>query len=1306
MTENRSHVILNRKQGNNFKREIKLDDLKNDWLGGLPIEFTKILEKTNWLSTITVTDNIVKFDIIKIEKKIDEFMDTIFPFKFNYDNMLSVSNGTGDDDINAAIDFKKYEDMLKTRYDTKTNFSEKMLTEKDVKDEDLKKLTDLKYTMEKSDEIINTSNITPEYKKKIEAAQAAASDSNTKDNNKPPTFLGIGGGLQGGSTNTRGVDKLCERIKEEEDDETMMIEKGEFIENGQFIWFGELKFKSVDQEHIEELKRVLLNDISPPPPQITFKQIMKNCKELRERTEKKANYSNKLLEMLYDDDDTASKIFCMLIYLDSQLPKIPNKYGTLIDLKDPTNTSSTPPNHIQLMEWNTIIEGNQMYQYGGEIKYLELLTQISNNGIKFTSEDLKVEIEKLKMVDMQPPPKIPSQENEAKELEDYTNERTDYINADENFISLMENKSIGTNEIIDILNTIITDLKGTRDETLVSEKQSFIDKQNQLPNSILNQRTEQDQSIYLNPGKDTLQSRIEEMKRMMRGGSNVTGNINLHDLSNSLISIIVNDVISKITLIHKNKELQDILDTYSEETWIRKNEFKPMFKDTVNNYLTKSIKKLDDIDKLQVDLKIKEKLIEFIDLFSDYIIKKEYPDVTYIVLSMGIDYYSEIIDLIDILDSDNSESSQSQSNIMAGGGVDIWKLIEVTGIKNEIQSAIKTYKEYVNDKQPIKDAIVKKLKTDIEEDAPLSIISKVANIMVGIVNESDNYKIVNNDEKWYYNWADRTATSDIMVIRKRYKWCYKLESLYLKKHYEILFMFIQINKIYRKIYQMYYILLTLIDLDPSSKNIGAILIPYTHKPTITKGLLPIQEQMNQFMEENLNQKDIDDVRTNIGNISAWQSKDAGSDAIKQPDQSSHLSGEQRGISRANINQDGTDDNYDLEDGVRENTRDKPGDPLSNRRQKEMEEWQKEITPQPSVPNEDADEENASEVGERKREDRKAEWLKKHKYMIPNATKRAEERRRLAEESSDNAKADSSLAKFFEKFFGGSMEGGSRDDILNKIKAKISELLMVKKKTNSNMNQHTKEKLISRLTRQLNLRLDTGLQKFISSDIKEPEEGIPYLGLSESGNRILKESKIEILNPKYYFDVVTKLEKDSNSMEMYLNNVKNENNISKFESESQLKKDILLNPENNIPEHLFNDLKRESNREGIKMKNPHLDLSDEDHVKDVQKYLNRCHYIELLYLKKHNEFMIIYKFFFHLYKKYLIITIILLRYISLLDYKDSGNRKIGVPEEMLKPIIINMDQVKELSGFSLLDDFTDQPSKKVKMETLEEEEEEI
>ena len=151
-------VIANRKQEINFKREIKLKELKKEWINGFPDELVKLGGKsdTGWLEEVTHFDGVMEFDIIEIEKKIDEFMDTIFPFKFNYDAM----NGKGE-----TKDIDKYRHMLSTNYDNdaKTPFSKKLLKEKELEEQaDKDKLTELKYNIETVEKTLsNTKPINP-----------------------------------------------------------------------------------------------------------------------------------------------------------------------------------------------------------------------------------------------------------------------------------------------------------------------------------------------------------------------------------------------------------------------------------------------------------------------------------------------------------------------------------------------------------------------------------------------------------------------------------------------------------------------------------------------------------------------------------------------------------------------------------------------------------------------------------------------------------------------------------------------------------------------------------------------------------------------------------------------------------------------------------------------------------------------------------------------------------------------------------------------------------------------------------------
>ena len=1329
-------VIANRKQGINFKREIKLKELKEEWINGLPDELVKLGGKsdTNWLSTVTMqNDTTLEFDIIEIEKKIDEFMDTIFPFKFNYDAM----NGKGE-----TKDIDKYRHMLSTNYDNdaKTPFSKKLLKEKELEDADARRvLTELKYsnsthqqTLAKSNpinkDILDTINNakTMGNGQKFITILDTINKANAKAKEKKKDVMGLVGGADSGTelgsdsdqTNKAGITALCKKI---EGSHPLYITTKEH--KGKFIWFGELKFKYVEQEHIEALKRELLKDIPEKEDwkSITFKEIMTNCNVLRKKKKKLSENNlmdessngvstNKLLEMLYDEDKTASNIFCMLVYLDLQKPNIPNKYGTIINLKaNQGDEFSREPTHEELMNWKKLIEEKDMLRYGNEIKYLNLLNEISKDGVIYDINDLKSYINDISVAGV---------------FED------DDINCSDNIDEIINEHlikyALNPEGILTMKNAI---LKEINEEKAAKEKK-------------INKKNEEDaetntklRTQYLHPILGEHHQRMsnfltKSLKKIKKKRIILTGGSTVENINDEVIKININSIKPLIESVNKiNKSLITnhikIWNNIKDNNNLKQhyNEFKTTYPDLQKTYISDTEQLYKDIIATKIPEDHFDIIVEYLNLSSKIILNTGCK-IPYNFLLMDYNYFNELYELFkSVFEKEDEEASEDDSYEAAkdadtrdpegavnggfkqmGGVIGTDELIDITGIKSEIQVANTKIQQYLDDNQPLKGLIVKKLESKIQEKNT-TVLDKIATIMVSFVNDDPKkkYKIESNKDKWYYNWSDRESTSDVMVIRRRYKWCYKLESLYLKKHYEIMFMFIQINKVYRKIYQMYYILLSLIDLDPSSKNIGEILIPYTHKPTIVDGLLPLQAEMNKIMKEQLNQGDIDKLRTNIGNISVFSDKDQNSGDIKKPDNESHIFGQNKGSTDGGIEEQDPDD---LHEEVVEEEKSEV---------EEVEEVEKvKVASPPPAPGAAAAAEAGPAAGAPGAAPAAAAApagpaagaasgpaaAAAPAAAAPEAQTIIGKIGEGAEKLRDGARGIiTNIANSFTNVntnasgnanASASASGGGFDKV-NLIKKQIRNKFVQK---GGNLNLKTKAKLISRLTRALNLRLDKGLHKFISKKINNPEEGLPYLGLSETGDKILVKSNIEIRNPKYYFDVVNKLEKDSNLFETYLNNAKNEENISSFESESKLKKDMILNPKNNIPEHLFNELKIESNGDKIKMRmrNPHLDLSDENHVKEVQKYLNRCHYIELLYLKKHNEFMIIYKFFFHLYKKYLIITIILLRYISLLDYKDEGNRKIGVPEEMLKPVIIDMDQIKELSGFSMLDDFSDQPSK--------------
>ena len=606
--------------------------------------------------------------------------------------------------------------------------------------------------------------------------------------------------------------------------------------------------------------------------------------------------------------------------------------------------------------------------------------------------------------------------------------------------------------------------------------------------------------------------------------------------------------------------------------------------------------------------------------------------------------YGDEIQYLELLTKiiDNFSKHHSTDAMLGGANSDItWDLIKVIGITNEIKISKKIYKKYTDAGEPFGTQMSNVIDRK-DDDTP---INRLVSIMMGIANENTNRNEL-TEEAWYYNWADRTPTTDVQLINKRYRWCFKLEALYVKKHYEILFLFIQINKLYRKIYQMYYILLSLIDLDPSSKNIGAILIPYTHQHTIEK-TNEVQNVLMFEIKKFFDQKNIDNANKNLGNRARLP------DVKKDKINASLMNGRSSGMGSKPVEESGAGDFNP--------------------------------TDFPNIDNETDPEEGADEGGYLDTAPGppadEGGYLDTAPGPVGGVATSAPST--IATDSSPISNVISGVRKRVESLFSGGGEG--KENLANKIK-----LLLEQKNPKKRMN-FKKDQIISRVKRNILLNKHDGINQFITKDIEEPEEGIPYLGLSDSNNQILKKTKIEIRDPGYYYDMVKKLEKDSNGMEEELIKSKNEDTISIFSSETKLKKKIITNSNNYFDNKGFDDLMTDSNPNSIKqhMMNEDLDLSNYNHVEQIQKYLNRCHYIELLYLKKHNEFMIIYKFFIFLYKKYLIITIILLKYISLLDYKDLGHLKLGVPKEMLKQSILKVDHqsVSRMIDNNIIDDFS-------------------
>jgi len=60
-----------------------------------------------------------------------------------------------------------------------------------------------------------------------------------------------------------------------------------------------------------------------------------------------------------------------------------------------------------------------------------------------------------------------------------------------------------------------------------------------------------------------------------------------------------------------------------------------------------------------------------------------------------------------------------------------------------------------------------------------------------------------------------------------------------------------------------------------------------------------------------------------------------------------------------------------------------------------------------------------------------------------------------------------------------------------------------------------------------------------------------------------------------------------------------------------------------------------------------DLASDDNVIQIQKYLNNCHILELLYLRKHTEFKILFNFYKSIFTDFVYYFVLLIKYISII-----------------------------------------------------------